>query len=325
MTVNANFNTLTATTLANYRKTLEDNIFTSNPLFYWLKEKNNMKVDNSGGTKIICPLMYGMNSTAKSYNGYDVIDVIPQNGISAAEYEWKQYAVGITISGREEFQNSGEGRLINLLESKIKQAELSLVDLFAADIFKAAASVGTNDLVSLPTFVSADGYGTVGGITNSSGVNAFWANYYTSGTKTTTAYDKLIADCFLVLLNTAKGNDRCDLGIMDATTYSALEGLLVKTINFVPQLKNTKAADVGYDNYRVKGCTIMYDENCSPAMSPYFLNTKYIQLVTGAGKDFVNTPWIKPDNGDYKTSMILWYGNLVCSNRARQGTIVTIT
>ena len=68
----------------------------------------------------------------------------------------------------------------------------------------------------------------------------------------------------------------------------------------------------------------MYDEN-TPTGYAYFLNTKYIQLVTGAGKDFVNTPWIKPDNGDYKTSMILWYGNLVCSNRARQGYLGSIT
>ncbi len=109
-----------------------------------------MKTDNSGGSKIVIPLMYGMNDTAKSYNGYDVIDVTPQDGMSAAEYEWKQYAVGITISGREEFQNSGEGRLINLLESKIKQAEMSLIDKFAAHMFTASGSSGTNDIYAVP-------------------------------------------------------------------------------------------------------------------------------------------------------------------------------
>jgi len=87
MVVNANFDSLTATTLKNYRKTLEDNIFGSNALFYWLKRKNNMKTDNRGGGKIVAPLMYGKNSTAKSYSGYGVIDVIPQEGLSAAEYD----------------------------------------------------------------------------------------------------------------------------------------------------------------------------------------------------------------------------------------------
>ena len=320
MAVNANFDTLTATTLKNYRKTLEDNIFTSNPLFYWLKEKGNMKVDNSGGEKIICPLMYGMNNTAKSYNGYDVIDVTPQDGLSAAQYEWRQYAVGISISGREEFQNSGEGRLINLLEAKIKQAELSLIDLFAADLF--ATSQVATAVDSLYLMVSDDGTGTIGNIV--SGTYTWWKNYFTSGASTSVAWENIIPKTFDVQLNTAKGNDRVDIGIMPSAVFLGLEAALVKTINFVPQLKNTKAADVGYDNYRIKGCTLMYDENCTAAQA-YFLNTRYIELVTGAGKDFVSTPWIKPDNGDYKTSMIMWYGNLVCSNRARQGKLVTIT
>lgn len=322
MAGNTNFDTLTSTTLMNYKKTMTDNIFTANPLFYWLKEKNQMKTDNSGGTKIVTPLMYGMNSTAKSYNGYDVIDVIPQDGMSAAEYEWKQYAVGISISGREEFQNSGEGRLINLLEAKIKQAELSLVDLFAADLF--ASSPATNDLVSIPIVTPIAGYGALGNITSTASANTWWSCYDKQGTHTTSAYDNLIEHTFDVLLNTAKGNDRCDLCIMPSAVYLGLEGLLTATINFIPGLQNKKAVDIGYDNYRIKGCTIMYDENCT-SDDAYFLNTKYIQLVTGAGKDFVNTPFIKPDNGDYKTCHILWYGNLVCSNRARQGILHTIT
>src|SRR5450830_1148289 len=131
MAGNANFDTIAATTLNNYCKTMEDVIFTSNPLFYWLKTKNQMKISNNGGDKIIVPLMYGTNNTAKSYSGYDVIDIIPQDGMTSAEYEWAQYAVGISISGEEEFKNSGEGKLINLLEQKIKQSELSLVDLLA--------------------------------------------------------------------------------------------------------------------------------------------------------------------------------------------------
>ena len=319
MAVNSNFDTLTATTLKNYRKTLEDNIFTSNPLFYWLKEKGRMKVDNTGGTQIICPLMYGKNTTAKSYAGYDVIDVIPQDGISAAEYDWAQYAVGISISGIEEFKNQGEARLVNLLESKIKQSELSLIDLMADDLF--ATSQVSTALNSLYLMVSDAGTGTLGGIV--SGTYTWWKNYFVDGGSTSVAYENVIAKTFDGLLNASKGNDRPDIGITGSTVYLAIESQLVKTINFLPGMKNEKVADVGFDNYKIKGTTIMYDENCT-AGQIYLLNTKYIELVTGAGKDFVCTPWIKPDNGDYKTSMILWYGNLVCSNRARQAKVITI-
>ena len=320
MAVNSNFDVLTTTTLKNYRKTMEDNIFTANPLFYWLKSKGRMKVDNTGGTQIICPLMYGKNSTAKSYAGYDVIDVIPQEGMSAAEYNWAQYAVGISISGIEEFKNSGDAQMVNLLQAKIKQAEMSLIDLMADDLF--ATSQVATALNSLKLMVSDDGTGTIGNIV--SGTYTWWKNNYASGASTAVVFDNLIGTIFTQLLAASKGNDRPDIGIAGSTVYSGLEAQLIKTINFVPQLKNTSMANVGYDNYMVKGTTIMYDENATSGQM-YLLNTKYIELVTGAGKDFVSTPWIKPDNGDYKTSMILWYGNLVCSNRARQAKVVTIT
>jgi len=320
MAGNANFDTIAATTLNNYRKTMEDVIFTSNPLFYWLKTKNQMKISNNGGDKIIVPLMYGTNNTAKSYSGYDVIDIIPQDGMTSAEYEWAQYAVGISISGEEEFKNSGEGKLIGLLEQKIKQSELSLVDLLAGDLFK--TSSGAKDITSLYNMISDDGTGTIGNIDSSA--NTWWKNYYKTGASTSVAYENIVPASYDVMLNTAKGNDRVDLGIMSSASFLALEAQLTKTINFVPQLKNTAAANIGYDNYMIKGCTLMYDENCTSAQI-YYINSRHLQLVTGAGKDFVNTPFIKADDGDYKTAMILWYGNLVCDNRARQGKVVTIT
>lgn len=320
MAVNSNFNTLTATTLKNYKKTMTDNIFTANPLFYWLKEKDRLKIDNSGGEQIIVPLMYGMNSTAKSYSGYDVITITPQDGMSAAEFDWKQYAAGISISGAEEFKNSGEGRLINLLEQKIKQAELTLIDKFAEHLFQTSAA--TNDIGSLYDYVSDDGSGTVGGIV--SGTYTWWKNYYVSGASTSVVFENIIPKVFDGILNASKGNDTPDIGIMPSAVFLPFESQLVKTMNFLPGMKNQKAADIGFDNYKIKGTTIMYDENCTSAQI-YLLNSRYISLVTGAGKDFVSTDWIKPDDGDYKSSMILWYGNLVVSNRARQAKVVTIT
>jgi hypothetical protein len=190
----------------------------------------------------------------------------------------------------------------------------------ADDLF--ATSSASTDLTSLYDMISDDGTGTIGNI--SADDNSWWKNYYKTGASTSVAYENIIPATFDAILNSSKGNDSVDLGIMPSAVFLALEAQLVKTINFIPQLKNVKTAEIGYDNYVIKGCTMMYDENCTSAQI-YLLNTRYIELVTGEGKNFVNTPWIKPDNGDYKTCMILWYGNLVCSNRSRQAKVVTIT
>ena len=89
MAGNANFDALLSTTLANYRPQLTDNVFSARPLTYWLMDKGRIRMVN-GGTKIVEPLIYGTNSTVGSYSGYDTISLTPQEGISAAEFEWKQ-------------------------------------------------------------------------------------------------------------------------------------------------------------------------------------------------------------------------------------------
>lgn len=96
-----NVGLLLSTTLKNYRKKLVDNIHKSSAIFYYLKENGGFKTE-SGGERIVQPLMYGKNTTASSYSGYEQLDTTPQEGIDSAEYNWKQYSVSITISGEEE-------------------------------------------------------------------------------------------------------------------------------------------------------------------------------------------------------------------------------
>src|SRR3990167_1316058 len=117
----ANVDALLSTTLSAVRKKFADNIFTKIPLFMWLKSK--ARITEDGGASLVVPLMYAKNSTAKSYSGYGTIDVTPQEGLSAANYRWAQYAATVTISGLEErVQNVGDKAVIKLLDAKITQA-----------------------------------------------------------------------------------------------------------------------------------------------------------------------------------------------------------
>ena len=71
---------------------------------------NDAVVKLNGGERIQVPLMYGTNSTVKSYRGYEQLDTTPQDGMTSAFYEWKEVAGTISISRLEQRQNSGEGR-----------------------------------------------------------------------------------------------------------------------------------------------------------------------------------------------------------------------
>lgn len=48
---------------------------------------------------------------------------MPQDGITSAFFPWAQIGVSITISGLEEMQNRGESAVLDLLQSKVTQAE----------------------------------------------------------------------------------------------------------------------------------------------------------------------------------------------------------
>ena len=45
---------------------------------------------------------------------------------SAAEYDWKQNAVAVSISGLEQLINSGEEQFIDLLEARVGNAERTM-------------------------------------------------------------------------------------------------------------------------------------------------------------------------------------------------------
>ena len=127
---NTSFDEILSTTLNNYVPKLADNVFTARPLFYALTNGQTIR-RVSGGAKIVVPIIYGSNSTAGSYAGSDTISTTAQTGITAAEFDWKQYAATVTITGIEEAKNNGPEQIIDLLEGKIMQTEetLSLIHI----------------------------------------------------------------------------------------------------------------------------------------------------------------------------------------------------
>jgi hypothetical protein len=55
------------------------------------------------------------------------------------------------------------------------------------------------------------------------------------------------------------------------------------------------------------------------------LNSKYIKLVGHSDKWFAQTDFVRPENQDARFALIMCYGNLVVSNRAKQGKLTAKT
>jgi hypothetical protein len=310
---NANFDALLSTTLANYRKQLTDNIFTARPLTYFLTDKGRLRMVD-GGTKIVEPLIYGQNSTVASYSGYDTIGLTAQDGMSAAEYDWKQYAASIAISGIEEAKNNGEAAIINLLEAKIMQAEESMKEGFNQMFFGDGTGNSGKNWNGLGNLVESGN--TVGGINSASGQgNDWWRSY-----EENTAGALTLAQMSTAYNSVSVGNDHPDMVLTTQTLFEKYESLLQPQLRYT----DTKTADAGFQNLLFKAAPVAYDVHCTAGVV-YFLNSKYLTLVGHTGKWFAQTDFVRPENMDARYALIMSYGNLTCRNRAKQGKLTAKT
>jgi hypothetical protein len=309
---NANFDALLSTTLANYRDQLTDNIFTARPLTYFLQDKGRIRMLN-GGTKIVEPLIYGESTTVKSYSGYDSISLTAQTGITAAEYDWKQYAASIAISGIEEAKNNGEQEIINLLEAKIMQAEESMREGFNRMFYSDGTGNSGKDWNGLGNLVEASG--TVGGINRATTGNEYWRSYEEN---TSTALT--LAQMSTAYNSVSVGNDHPDMVLTTQTLFEKYEALLQPQLRYT----DTRTADAGFQNLLFKAAPVVYDEHCTAGIV-YFLNSKYLTLVGHSGKWFSQTEFVRPEDLDARYALIMCYGNLTCRNAAKQGKLTAKT
>ena len=311
MAGNPDFDQILSTTLKNYVPKLADNVFTARPLFYALTNGQTIR-RISGGAKIVVPIIYGKNTTAASYSGSDVLTTAFQEGISAAEYDWKQYAATVQITGIEEAKNNGEAQIIDLLEGKIMQTEQTIIDNMNVMLWGDGNGNGGKDFMGIQGIVAG---GTLGGINSAAAGNAWWAP-----TMTNHGAAALTLTAMSSLYNTISvGNDQPTIIFGDQARYEKYESLLQ------PQLRYTSAevADAGFQNLLFKGAPVTFDDNCE-AKAFYFLNTKYLRLVAHTETWFQPTPFVRPTNQDARFAQILCYGQLTCSNRARQGRLHNI-
>ena len=314
---NADFDQILSTTLKNYVPKLADNVFSARPLFYALTNGQTIR-RISGGAKIVVPIIYGTNSTAASYEGSDTISTTAQTGISAAEYDWKQYAATVTITGIEEAKNNGEAEIIDLLEGKVMQAEETIIQNMNTMFWGNGAGNGGKNWLGLNALVGVgnDSGSAIGGIDATDSDNSWWRSTLTDQGGALT-----IAAMATMYNNVSVGNDQPTIIITDQDEYEKYEALLQPQLRYT----DTNVADAGFQNLLFKGAPVTFDSDADLDGKMFFLNTKYLRLVAHTETWFQTTPFVRPTNQDARYAQILCYGNLTTSNRSRQGMIYGLT
>lgn len=314
---NPNISEIIATTARKRSKKLADNVSKNNALLVKLKEGDRVK-PFSGGRVITEELAYAENSTFKRYSGYDALNVGRSDVLTAAEYDIKQAAVAISISGLEQLMNSGEEQLIDLLESRFENAEMTLTNNIALDCYSDGSSDGGKQIGGLAHLVStAPSSGTVGGISRS---NTYWRNIYQNPGS---AYDKTtIGDAMTALwVQLVRGADKPDLIVGDNNYWSAYHNSLVGIQRIFRE--GSAVAKSGFTALAFMDAEVVLDGGVGGGASSnrmFFLNSKYLKFRPHKDRNFT---LIGDDryavNQDAMVRLIGFAGNITCSNLSLQG------
>ncbi|MFX0199628.1 MAG: phage major capsid protein [Candidatus Hodarchaeota archaeon] len=346
------YDQLLSTTLFNYRAEMVDNIFRSSAWLAALKQYGGIDYQD-GGERIQWPLMYEANSTVKSYSGYETLDTTPQDGMTSAFYEWREIAGTISISRKEERQNSGEARLLNLLEKKTMQAEMSMKQAINLQLVQGEVSSATfvpgnsvKDLNPLGYFIRkapATDPTSGGNVGNISGSTYSWWRPrlvdMTTGTTQTGHAFGITVDSFrdykiglYRLYNyCTRGADGSGPNILlgDQVSFETYENAL----DYDKRYYDEDMASMGFDAIKLKAAKFIWDELVPDVQSGttsltygtvFFINTKFYKLVIDSQTDFVTTPFVEPENQTAKTAKILFMGNAIANNLRKLGGAIYI-
>ena len=312
------FTELVSTTFRKHRKEIKDNVSYRNALLKYINKRGNHKLED-GGLSIVTPLDYTTNGTYQRYSDWDTLNIAQSDVISAAEYQWRQVSLSVVASGRDIRINSGESKIINLVQARIKNAIRTFNNNFSSDLY--SAGLLANQINGLTAIVADATTGTVGGINSST--YSFWTNQTVDASvssvtpSATTIENGLMLPMWLLL---DRGpDDQPDLIVADNTYYTYYEGSQVS----LKRYNDKSMADGGFTGLKYKNADVLFDSTLSgiTATRMYFLNTQYLYLVVHRDADLEVMDDVRPVNQDGSVTPILWMGNLVCSNRHQQGVI----
>jgi len=317
----ATVNNLIATTISDWHKEFADNVSNSNALLALLKQGGRIRTVE-GGKDINTPLTYA-EETMTWYSSNELLSRALKETISEATYAPANAAVSVTLDGPTIAKNSGRAAILNILEGKMDNAQVTMNNNIAKCIYGDGTTPKT--FPGLLAMVTRDGNGTVGGIVASATEWTFWMNQFQAVARATgLQYPALKAAMNALWLKLVRGTEHPDLIVADGEIYGTYESGLQENQRYA----DARLGSLGFETLKYKQAAIVYDAPATglgPGSDPtksgaYYLNTKYFKFEVYSGRNFeaLDLPDQSPDM-DAVTKHIAFMGCLSMANRALQG------
>lgn len=313
-----NLSEIVTTTLRNRSRQLSDNVSNGNALLQRLNQRGNIRTFG-GGRNIVEELEYAENSTFKYYSGYEQLDISPSDVMTAAEFDIKQAAVNVSISGLEQLQNSSRERMIDLMQSRIRNAERTMRNNLTVGIYSDGTGSNGKQITGLQSLVADDpSTGTVGGIDRSS--FSFWRNQVfdaTSDGGASASAGNIIGYMQDLWLQCSRGADKPDLILADKNFYKHFWSSLTD----IQRFQSAEQAQSGFESIKFNTADVVFEDSGIPTDRMYFLNTDYIHWRPHRDRNMVPLENRMSVNQDAEVVPLVFAGNLTLSNADVQGVL----
>lgn len=317
-----NLGEIVTTTLRNRSGTLQDNTTKNNAVLDVLSKRGRVKpVD--GGRTIVEEMDYNENATFMWYSGYDQLNVAPSDVITAAEFNYAQAAVAVSLSGLEELQNSGREQIIDLLESRIENAMRTMSNNISLGIYSDGTGYGGRQVGGLQLLIADNPTtGTVGGINRANWV--FYRNQKFSGVADgggAVSATNIQGYMNQLYLRCSRGADKPSIILADNNFFN----FYWTSLQAIQRITNDSAGQAGFMNLKYMGADVVFDGGVGggcPANHMYFLNPSYIKYRPHRRRNMVPIGGERLSvNQDAMVKLIGFAGNLTLSNALLQGVL----
>lgn len=314
--------TVTAISRRYIMPEIVDNIYNSNPVFFRLNAANKRIV--RGGTQIEVPLMYARFASGGAYQGFDLLNVAPSDTVKNGAWDWRQHYVNVTVDGLTLIKTDSPEAIANFIQLYFAQAEMEMAENLAIGLWSDGS--GAKEIDGLEGAVD-DGtvLTTYGGLARAT--NTFWNSQVDAATAALT-----LASLQSMFGNSSEGGRHPTLIASRQEQYNRFWNLNVVNQDFPsqPAGQDEQLAQAGFTNQLFNGVPWVVDSHVfdGPNASNsaiVFLNEDYLYWAVSPRADFYLEDFQTPVNQDAMVAKMLWAGNLVVTNVARQGKMTNVS
>lgn len=319
---NLSYSTLVTSTLQDHGREIFDNVTTNNPLLWMLKKAGNIKI-RKGGRSFLHPMIYATNPSFQMIDKLGTIGLDVTDSATGAEYSIKVAAGSIVLSAIDMAMNAGDReKLIDYAEIKKMEAEISMSQLLAAQVFEDGATSTEFGGLQYLIHETPSSQTDVGGITSSSASgNSYWRNYvYTTAVTAFNTSQAGLTAFNTVLNNTVKGRHGPRAIFTTPAIYQLYELGLTSNMRYAsPEL-----GDAGFRSLQYSTLPVLFDDN-APTGNVYFVDTESLWLQVLAQANMEVTQFEQRDNQLATSALMYLAGNLTTGSRRTNGVIASVT